>query len=413
MIRIQNIAKTGLIRPMGPIRLMGLIGLLGLMGLMGCSSDDYEEVQAPVTESGVPVTLTSYVSAYTDFKAKEANRAGDYMTRSWTPPTGYHTPSTDEIKSIGVFFTSDAGGGKCDLHRFWYGTDNKWRVEGDEIDEGTFNMYGYLPYTAGTASLSLNAAPNNTYAKGAVMTLSGLSGVMSKDLCVLVGAKEGTDADTPASPGLKTGKFSCQLKKGGEGFENYIFLLFDHLYAAINFNFTINATYYGLRTIKLKRLELIAYTDNSFTTKMKKEQSTTVTLLATDDESSPIVSVSDLTPNNSSGDMEPVILFNDEDHPLELSATAQTLTAYVPEVASFYILKSVYDVYDKNPTDEHPEGNLIRKNCEAENKLNPRNMFNQPKLERGKMYNINLMVNPTYLYVLSEPDLNNPTVEVE
>jgi hypothetical protein len=126
------------------------------------------------------------------------------------------------------------------------------------------------------------------------------------------------------------------------------------------------------------------------------------------------VSVSDLTPNNSSGDMEPVILFNDEDHPLELSATtAQTLTAYVPEVASFYILKSVYDVYDKNPTDEHPEGNLIRKNCEAENKLNPRNMFNQPKLERGKMYNINLMVNPTYLYVLSEPDLNNPTVEVE
>jgi len=33
--------------------------------------------------------------------------------------------------------------------------------------------------------------------------------------------------------------------------------------------------------------------------------------------------------------------------------------------------------------------------------------------KRGWKYAVNLTINPTYLYMLSDPDLDNPTVVVE
>ena len=36
------------------------------MGLTGCSSED--DFEGPVTEQGVPVTLTSYVTSYTTYQ---------------------------------------------------------------------------------------------------------------------------------------------------------------------------------------------------------------------------------------------------------------------------------------------------------------------------------------------------------
>ena len=61
---------------------------------------------------------------------------------------------------------------------------------------------------------------------------------------------------------------------------------------------------------------------------------------------------------------------------------------------------TTYDVYDR-------KGNLIRENSEATNKL--------PNLAavRGQKVQVNLTVNPTYLYVLSDPDLDNPTITID
>jgi len=70
-------------------------------------------------------------------------------------------------------------------------------------------------------------------------------------------------------------------------------------------------------------------------------------------------------------------------------------------------LISTYDVYDK-------KGNLIRENCTATNTIDIANLFSgQTETLRGRRYTINLTINPTYLYMLSEPDLNDPTVVVE
>ena len=456
----------GLIGRMGPIGLMGLMSL----GLVGCSS---EEDYGPLRGRGVPVSLTSYVADYSEANGtnganrangadgtNEANGPGAYGTNrtnranSWAP-TGYYELGADDTKpSIGTFFTKDASGGDpvvCDPHRFWY-SSGKWHVDEEiEITANNYQLYGYLPYNAATASIT----PNISYSNGAVLTLNGLSGIMTKDVCVLVGAKEGNstypytyvtatgltdgssvvglyeqsgsdyvltiDATYDSGSGktyyerkdIQTGKFDCAIKAGDGDDKNYLYLLFDHIYAQLLFKFTINSNYAALRTIKIKRLELMAYTDYTYssTKKMKKKQSTTITLQANNTGASPIVSVSTLTADNSSGDMDPVLLFYNESSPLVLDPSRwEEYVTYVPEVPSFFILKTTYDVYDKNPSSGHLEGNLIRKNCVAENRINPRALFSKEKLDRGKKYILNLTVNPTYLYVLSEPDLDNPTI---
>jgi hypothetical protein len=87
---------------------------------------------------------------------------------------------------------------------------------------------------------------------------------------------------------------------------------------------------------------------------------------------------------------------------------------FMPYNVSKIILTSVYDVYDTNTTPEHPNGNLIRKDCEATNTLSMSQLFSgQTVSHRGWKYKVRLTINPTYLYVMSDPDLNNPTVVVE
>jgi len=75
---------------------------------------------------------------------------------------------------------------------------------------------------------------------------------------------------------------------------------------------------------------------------------------------------------------------------------------FVPktDVSNALTLVSTYDVYDS-------QGNKIRKDCTATNQL--------PHLSanRGQRVTFNLKVTPTYLYQLSEPDLDNPTIKVE
>jgi hypothetical protein len=78
------------------------------------------------------------------------------------------------------------------------------------------------------------------------------------------------------------------------------------------------------------------------------------------------------------------------------------------DIANALVLRCTYDVYDKNVTTEHPDGNLVRANCVAENKL-PENRVTAGVNQRTLL---TITVNPTYLYVLSDPDLDNPTITI-
>ena len=79
----------------------------------------------------------------------------------------------------------------------------------------------------------------------------------------------------------------------------------------------------------------------------------------------------------------------------------------MPSGITTLVLTSVYDVYDT-------KGNKIRENCSATNTMVLKDLLTEQTLTgRGKRYTVNMTIRPTYLYVLSEPDLDNPTVSVE
>ena len=77
----------------------------------------------------------------------------------------------------------------------------------------------------------------------------------------------------------------------------------------------------------------------------------------------------------------------------------------MPEGVTKLELTSTYDVYDR-------KGNLVRENSKATNTI-PLDIFSgQSEFYRGSRYTITLTVNPTYLYVLSEDELDSPTLVV-
>ena len=161
-----------------------------------------------------------------------------------------------------------------------------------------------------------------------------------------------------------------------------MYLLMDHLYASVKFSLKVSEEYAQLRTIKLKTMTLSVN---------QASVNAAVTLHNTEG-TSPITSV---TYTLTTGDNCAAEIFNDAEGQALSSTTPIAVSAcFVPTLSSDLTLFSTYDVYDS-------KGNLIRANCKATNKI--------PNLEasRGQRVQLNMKVDPTYLYVMSDKDLDN------
>ena len=396
------------------LRRLWLFGLAGLLGLAGCSDDGADD---GADDGGQRITFEAMPCA-TGFEEPVA------YTRAWPPSEGFdddgsnHYVAFDDAvfaqqknlvnKSIGVFFTKDAAftdDGKNSQQAKFYYSDAKWRLNMEIKSAGDYYLYGYIP-DEDVTSASITA--NNQFSEGAVLTLQGVKALTPGDLCVIVGAKEGTAEETVDS--LNTGQFKVKAKQatGSENSENhnYIFLLFDHLYAALRFCFTVDATYDQLRTIKLRLLEMVGYGDASGTEALKSRYDVPIRLKANapDTYTSPIESVT-YTPVAGSSALELDSIFAGE-ATLSHEAPTEFMGCFVPTGIKSVRLCSTYDVYDKN-------GNLIREGCKAENVISLESVFGtSTPMQRGHRRTVTLKVDPTYLYMLSEPDLDNPTVKV-
>jgi len=397
-------------RPIGPMMLMGLIGLMG-----ACNSD----LEGPEEAKGVVLRVMGYTNEYVEVDA--VTRA----TVSWQP-SGYKEEHV--YLAYGMFFTKSDG--TVIKNKFHYGADEKWRML-EEVDAyNEYYLYGYMPYDAGNVTV---APPDDkTYADGVKMTFTGLNAAMTKDLCIVTSAKdakrtilepatETTKAKYKYELGngldwLPPGDFKCKIKAGeGEDNANTLFFLFDHLYAALRLRFRIDETYNQLRDIVIKRLELESYKNEACTELMPKLK-TTITLLANTTGASPIVGDVVFQEDPSSGKMEKILIYDKPDAKWEddnegkndrlpsLDNNNQPKykddLGYVPKSGgeNYYKLTTSYDIYDK-------KGNLIRKNQTAVNVLNPKVLFAQPQLQRGYMYTLRITVAPTFLYLMSDDDL--------
>ncbi len=269
------------------------------------------------------------------------------------------------------------------------------------VDVGnTYYIYGFMPSDVVKESVITPTWSGNTVT-GATMELKGVNALSVKDLCVIIGIGDG---DNPAN--VVRGKFSYLAETEEDPVEGTrikgISLLMDHLYAAANFKIMIDPNYNKLRTIKLKSMKFVC---NSLTMYNKAN----VSIKLNNGQTNPISTITTIQNTGQNADTSPAeqTFFEDADG-MELKenesiidVTGYFLPAYASSPSTLSVV-STYDVYDK-------QGNKIRENCEATNSL--ASMLNG--IQRGQKRPIELTVNPTYLYVLSEPDLDNPTITIE
>ena len=330
------------------------------------------------------------------------------QTRSWSPPEGYYSyeninnqfegHKSMENMSIETFFTQDNKAPQQGTF-FYDEHSSSWKLSLDIEQTGNYYLYGFLPKNEATSS---SVTANSTYSNGAVMTLNGLSTVTPADICFIAGAKEGTTDED--DNGLQTGQFVVNAKATEAGNHNYIFLLFDHLYAAMRLRYTIDASYDVLRTVKLRKLELKALPDNDGTP-VKAKQNAAITLQSNTTGDSPVVGSVVFTPDNSSADAELEPLYEGE-VALNTSVPVNFMGSFIPGSTAYFKVRTTYDVYDK-------KGNLLREGSTAENTISLRDIFQTATIERGHMFSITFTVQPTYYYVLSGYDLNTPTMVIE
>ena len=376
-----------LMRPMGLMRPMRLMGLIGLIGLMGCSKAEEEQLSNDTT-----IEVMSYVAGFEE---------NTFATRSWVPPTPYELYGETD-KAIGIAFTKDGDAPKLG---YFFTSSGKWRTNIDNIEATTIDhpyyLYGYVPHFGGISmSITDRNDANANYSAGAKVILNDVPAVMPSDLCVVIGAKAGTDKETVE--GLRRGDFAYVASASAD--DNYVFLLFDHLYAALRIRMRVHDDYAALRTIKLKSLSLKTYAG---ATTSSQKTNIEVSLEATDVSNPDENPIQTIKYTSSGGEITEPLEFWSSEGELLTTAFKSFVGHFMPDGITTLVLTSVYDVYDT-------QGNLIRKDCKATNTMELSELLTgQVTTRRGSRYTINMTIKPTYLYMLSEPDLDNPTVTVE
>ena len=331
--------------------------------LNACSSGDSGAQPDPTDNK--PVKKEIQVMTYASQFAETA------LSRR-AAPTGFSAYTPNKTTNMGIYMLLPADWATPKEEKIIY--TNKWHAYFEVTSDKTYTVYGYMPKT-GDMSSSLTKSTENA----ATLTISNIKPITTDDICIITGVKA-------ADEGLKEGQFSWYWPIGDDNYKIYI--LMDHLYAAALFRLKIDAEYAQLRTIKLKTMTLRTDCESV---------NATISLTHNTTGASPISGVV----FDPSGSSEDFLVFNsdagtalDKDTPVDINA------CFAPTLSNNLTMVTTYDVYDR-------KGNLIRENSTATNKL--------PDLAavRGQKVQVNLTVNPTYLYVLSEPDLDNPTITIE
>lgn len=338
--------------------------------LNACSSDDSgaQTDSMDHVSTGKTVQLVSYISPLVEKEL--SHRAA---------PTGFSPYTPDKTTTMGIYMLLEEDWGAPEEKRITYNTGtDKWNAS-FEVEAGkTYSVYGYMPKAGGVNSSLTVTSEGDT-----LLSITGIKPVTTDDICIITGVKE-TDE------GLKEGLLSWKWPIPSEDENFKIHILMDHLYASVQFSMKIDEEYASLRTIKLKTMTLSTNIGSV---------DATVSLTRNDTGFSPITDITySLSGTNGAAE-----IFSSEEGtaldkltPLAINACFTPL----PTLSENLTLVSTYDVYDS-------KGNLIRQNCTATNQL--------PDLGavRGQRVQVNMTVSPTYLYVLSDPDLDNPTITID
>ena len=361
-------------------------GIATVLSLWSCSSNDstHEPVEAPKRELHFMLGSCNYQDV-----TPETNRR--------VLPTGYvpYSELTPKLPLDGAsllcFITQNnevVGYGNVSYN------SGSW-VSAISQAVGVSYIYGLM--AGNEASNVTLTSQSKDFAKDASMVIEGLNPLINSDICTIVGVKGATADVGFDNVDIKRGGFAYDVQTDG----TFIYLLIDHLYAALQLNMNISSEYNALRTIKLTKLTLRS---SSVTKKVN------MTVNLTPNISNTLPFTTPTLEQQTSADAEPVVLYDGAEKTLEETNNLVFVACTAPMAANTqFVMTATYNVYDR-------KGNLIRKDCEAKNVLkltkSDSDQILPGGLAHGQKYTFNLTVNPTYLNVLSDPDLDNPTVTI-
>lgn len=370
------------------VRARLLLMVVAVLLLAACSNDDTPEIGG---ETDI-LQLVAYNQLRTD--------VSETTTRAITYPSDYSEyqgPNSIGVYAMPIPTTAYPNPEyPTEVRTFSYDTKNqKWKSLVSVKNDETYRIYGYMPVNSNIHCSIKRLPGETTYEAGAVMTFTDLPPVLGGDFSVVTGLLQlnlDNEGNVIENGSLAEGNFSYTGKQNGK---NFVCLMLDHLYSCVRFNFLVDANYSKLRTIKLTKVEL------------KSESHYTYPLTVTFRQK-PETVPTDYKPYTIEwGDQDVLtssyatLFTSEEGELLPMSNMVDGYFAPFSDISNNLVIKCTYDVYDK-------EENKIREMCTAENKL-PANRLTTGFNQRTTL---TLTVKPTYLYVLSDPDVDNPTFEV-
>ena len=304
--------------------------------------------------------------------------------------------SKNELSPIQIFLTTGTGQSEGEFIYDDTEATPVWRSTIGVKEPNNF-IYGFAPATAALSTISTLTSEANDYSAGARLSLQNLKATGADDICVIVGVQHGTSPVTAPDWTQRLGAFGFT-----KGANNYVSLLLDHLFARIDFKFKIGQKYSELRSIRIKQVELVSTV---------RVTGLTVTLHGKADGTHPILNESEDIKYTTETVQDGIrgVLYDystDTANPTgkELGLIGTEIPGFfapLTSVAQNLTLVCIYDVYNL-------KGTRVRENCTATNKLAAID-----GAERGKKWTVNLTVEPTYLYQLSDDELNNPSIIIE
>lgn len=358
------------------ITLMLLVLLASI--IVACSSNDgldmHEQEPLPQPHSEEP-TFGLEMAAGT-------RTEGDDEDEGVIPPSVHVFVTTNDATTTNLFTEGD-----------FFKTTTGWSSTASVKTGVTYYIYGFAPSDIGTGRLDYLDGETD-YVLGSRLTLTDLNPVANSDVGIVVGVRRIenlADASNLSANDITTGNFSYVGQDDGK---NFVCLKLSHLYVALTIRGLVSDAYDELRTIRIKKIVL-----QSNYSKPQAEIT-----LTTGQGINGSIDWSNFT-KGSNATTEVTIFESDETdndavQPITLTTSIQNICTGYLVGKQEVMLVTTYDIIDKF-------GNIVRQNCTATNQID------LSGLPSGEKRELTLKIDPTYLYQLTEPDPDSPTIIIQ
>lgn len=288
--------------------------------------------------------------------------------------------SDSGMGDISVFLHSATEGTTTGLFKYYNETGTHyWTAQNLKVKPGTrtFWLYGYMPAVEGITGQVLGERQ---------LKLSGIQPISPEDICIVTGVKVYDSSVLPLR-----GTFEFVYQNSDYNDVTVLNLLLEHMLGHVDFKFKIGSRYSQLRRVKVKSLTIKTTSKSSISATINLPENTedvvTITYSAT----------------GADQNYETTLLASTAE-PIELTTSGVSVgsginVAVGTGLSENFELVSTYDVYDL-------KGKKLSERTAT-------NRLSDVLPVMGQKKEVVLTVEPTYLYQLSDDDLNNPEVTIQ